>query len=510
MMVIAIYSELGLNDATESSVRQLAVDAPITSRRPSSRQRMRVLVLCTTANISFRYSRESAKVHTEGGHNNLMTMFDSDNVELIRFCVESLEYKDDLVSSIPDVDVIYNAITDPNRCERALELASGLCDLLGRPVINPPSGVLDTTRERNVERLRHADSVLLPETVRLGSLNGDIGEVIRDAASEGGLTPPFIMRASGFQNGKHAHLIHEPGELRVRVSEPTEVYLLQYHDVSYVDPRAPGSRLYPKYRAFMVDGKLYPIHFRVAEDDWKVHMPQSAPTYRKFPWLYDVASDFLENPSGHFPDGVWSALERAMQQIPLDYFGVDFAVSTDPATAGKLVVFEANAAMRSFLLDSHECVPEHEAAKVVIRATHDLFCKRAGVSPWQFSIPRGKRSPAVEHGFVDSNAPRLVRHLLIRGKVQGVGFREWFWHALYRHGLKGWVRNLNDGRAEAVISGPEDAVTWFLDHFDSPEKARIHEISVSEWQGVPPDGVSIAEDVEMPATAGSNLRGAVV
>lgn len=50
----------------------------------------------------------------------------------------------------------------------------------------------------------------------------------------------------------------------------------------------------------------------------------------------------------------------------------------------------------------------------------------------------------------------MVRHYLVKGRVQGVGFR-WFVHreaaALE---LKGWVRNTEDGHVEVVASGGAD------------------------------------------------------
>lgn len=50
----------------------------------------------------------------------------------------------------------------------------------------------------------------------------------------------------------------------------------------------------------------------------------------------------------------------------------------------------------------------------------------------------------------------MVLHFLIRGRVQGVGFR-WFVHREASElGLRGWVRNTDDGAVELVASGPPE------------------------------------------------------
>ena len=51
----------------------------------------------------------------------------------------------------------------------------------------------------------------------------------------------------------------------------------------------------------------------------------------------------------------------------------------------------------------------------------------------------------------------MVRHYLIKGRVQGVGFR-WFVHReAAALDLKGWVRNTDDGHVEVVVAGdPEE------------------------------------------------------
>ncbi|HXO69485.1 MAG TPA: acylphosphatase [Bradyrhizobium sp.] len=52
----------------------------------------------------------------------------------------------------------------------------------------------------------------------------------------------------------------------------------------------------------------------------------------------------------------------------------------------------------------------------------------------------------------------VVRQVVIRGEVQGVGFRYWTRRTATARGLQGWVRNRRDRTVEAVFAGPEQAV----------------------------------------------------
>ncbi|KAJ3694821.1 hypothetical protein LUZ60_000198 [Juncus effusus] len=53
--------------------------------------------------------------------------------------------------------------------------------------------------------------------------------------------------------------------------------------------------------------------------------------------------------------------------------------------------------------------------------------------------------------------------VLIKGRVQGVFFRDWTVENAKQLGLRGWVRNRRDGSVEAVFSGRTDAVQEMVD-----------------------------------------------
>jgi len=57
----------------------------------------------------------------------------------------------------------------------------------------------------------------------------------------------------------------------------------------------------------------------------------------------------------------------------------------------------------------------------------------------------------------------VIRHISVRGRVHGVGFRAFVEHEALRRGLGGWVRNRRDGTVEAVFEGEAAAVAAAVD-----------------------------------------------
>lgn len=67
------------------------------------------------------------------------------------------------------------------------------------------------------------------------------------------------------------------------------------------------------------------------------------------------------------------------------------------------------------------------------------------------------------------------------GKVQGVYFRQNTQLTAREHGVTGWVRNLPDGRVEAVIEGDYSAVMKVVDWcHHGPPAARVDNIDVKD------------------------------
>jgi len=79
---------------------------------------------------------------------------------------------------------------------------------------------------------------------------------------------------------------------------------------------------------------------------------------------------------------------------------------------------------------------------------------------------------------------KVTRRVLVRGRVQGVGFRFATVREAGSHGVTGWVRNLRDGSVEAVLQGPRESVARMLEWIErGPDGARVDAIEVTDTDG---------------------------
>lgn len=82
----------------------------------------------------------------------------------------------------------------------------------------------------------------------------------------------------------------------------------------------------------------------------------------------------------------------------------------------------------------------------------------------------------------------MVRYrVLVSGRVQGVCFRDTCRRLAVQAGVRGWVRNLPDGRVEAVFEGLAGDVQHLVDWArHGPRAAVVADVSV---QAEPPEGL---------------------
>jgi acylphosphatase len=78
----------------------------------------------------------------------------------------------------------------------------------------------------------------------------------------------------------------------------------------------------------------------------------------------------------------------------------------------------------------------------------------------------------------------VCRHLIVRGRVQGVGYRNYIQYKAGLLNVKGWVRNRPDGSVEAVVHGSPEAVAEIIDCAKrGPRAAEVTAVTVSDAEG---------------------------
>ncbi|MBX9773614.1 MAG: acylphosphatase [Xanthobacteraceae bacterium] len=74
-----------------------------------------------------------------------------------------------------------------------------------------------------------------------------------------------------------------------------------------------------------------------------------------------------------------------------------------------------------------------------------------------------------------------IRRVVVRGRVQGVGYRAWTEDTAILNGLDGWVRNRRDGTVEALFAGSLEAVDAMIEACRrGPESSRVDAVDVHD------------------------------
>lgn len=80
-----------------------------------------------------------------------------------------------------------------------------------------------------------------------------------------------------------------------------------------------------------------------------------------------------------------------------------------------------------------------------------------------------------------ANEEREIKRLMIRGTVQGIGFRVWVEREALGLGLEGWVRNRRDGAVKSLLAGPQPAVAAMIERcWKGPQLANVQSMNVAD------------------------------
>jgi glutathione synthase/RimK-type ligase-like ATP-grasp enzyme len=235
--------------------------------------------------------------------------------------------------SLPLHQVIFNAIGDADLCVAALDAAAAVVRRSGAPVINNPSAVAKTGRAANAKRLARLPHVRTPRMLEipralLASTDGS------SMLQNRGLGYPVLLRSPGFHTGHNFLLVNDAAELQPAAYALPGDELLA---IEYLDAREDDGNT-RKYRAMIVDGRIYPLHAAVSQQ-WKVHYFTADMADNSAHRSEDAA--FLTDMSAVIGSKAMLGLRYIRDALSLDYGGIDFGLGAN----GEVLLFEANATM---------------------------------------------------------------------------------------------------------------------------------------------------------------------
>ena len=92
--------------------------------------------------------------------------------------------------------------------------------------------------------------------------------------------------------------------------------------------------------------------------------------------------------------------------------------------------------------------------------------------------------------------PGAAIRYLVAGRVQGVYYRAATADVARRLELRGWAKNLPDGRVEVVAAGPMaklvELAGWL---WTGPPAARVDSVQVEQWEGAVPETFSVDRSI---------------
>lgn len=229
-------------------------------------------------------------------------------------------------------DVLFNVAADVDKAGPALRRAIVVAAALNRPILNPPSLVIETGRDRMATRLAGIDHCIMPPTRRYDGAALRSPGMAEAIARDIGF--PCLVRPLGSHGGTDLAKVDSAAALleQLDFGRFDAVYLTRFHDF-----RSPDGR-YRKYRFIFVDGEIYPYHLAIS-DEWLVHYFRT-PMEENAALLAEEAR-FLEDYETALGPHIPGVLREIMRRVPLDFFGIDCTIDG----SGNLLLFECNSVM---------------------------------------------------------------------------------------------------------------------------------------------------------------------
>lgn len=310
----AIHAHAGrVEEARVSRARAFALQRVFVER--SGTPARNVLVLCTGSGT---------------GNVPIDVLLPTATCGRIKYAIDCASDDEDV--GLPAYDIVFNAIGDADVAAPVAKRLERFVERCNRPILNPPSSVARTPRDRLSALLDGLDGVAPAACVLAQTSPASIEELVERLAT-GGLSWPILVRPPATHGGEGLTRCESVEALVAAIESIGSPHYL----TSFADYRSPDGH-YRKYRAIFVDRRPFPYHLAISPH-WLVHYFSADMAPHE--WKLDEERRFLEDPRVALGERTWQAVEAIGQRLDLDYGGVDFTLLPD----GRVFVFEANATM---------------------------------------------------------------------------------------------------------------------------------------------------------------------
>lgn len=258
---------------------------------------------------------------------------------------------------LPPYDVLFNTIAESEQAQPVLALAHAFAERAGRRSINEPQIVAQLGRADVARRFADSPAILAPAVDRVDAA----------ALRAHELAAPLVVRPVGSQAGHALALIDRGAALHAYLDEHAyDAYFV----TPFVDYRS-ADGFYRKYRVMFVNGVPFACHLAISPR-WMIHY-YNAPM-AEHEWMRDEEARFIGNLDGVFRRRLHDALADIARGVPLEYFGIDCGIAPD----GRLLLFEADAAMLVHGTDPPDLYPYKRAAfeRIKLALTELLASRR--------------------------------------------------------------------------------------------------------------------------------------
>lgn len=270
-----------------------------------------------------------------GGHFMLRYLLDKAKFNIHHFTVSNGNL--DTYTVPTPCDLIVNTVADPDVEMASLRTIQAFMDRTPNvPIINRPDRVIETTRDRNYERLNKIDGIRFAKTQRF-TREGRDEQSLAIHVEDMGYSYPLIVRETGTHTAVSTELVHDRDELAryFNQSEGDSFYAIEFIE------NASEEGHYTKMRFFYIDGVMYPVVHHI-DEVWNVHGSNRKTFMASHPWMLEKEQQFLAEPKSVIGEENYNRLQALHELIGLDFFGVDFTLLAD----GTILIFELNPAMR--------------------------------------------------------------------------------------------------------------------------------------------------------------------